>query len=137
LSYAKGKAVAEKLYGQGCDVVFHAAGTVGKGVIRYAKDHDKLAIGVDIDQSFLAPSSVITSMIKDVEGAVLGVIKEFSESRLSFGVERQLGLADGAIRLAPLGTGAVPPGLDAELEDIQRKVISGELSVPETENLPG
>ena len=48
---AKGKAIASSMFSNGCDVVFHAAGGVGTGVIEAAKDAGKFAIGVDMDQS--------------------------------------------------------------------------------------
>ena len=35
---AKGKSIAAKMFSDGCDVVFHAAGGVGTGVIEAAKD---------------------------------------------------------------------------------------------------
>ena len=43
---AKGKAIANSMYSDGCDVVFHAAGGVGTGVIEAAKDANKLAIAI-------------------------------------------------------------------------------------------
>ena len=57
---AKGKAIASSMYSGGCDIVFHAAGGVGYGVIEAAKDSNKFVIGVDRDQSYLAPDNVLT-----------------------------------------------------------------------------
>ncbi len=67
---AKGKAIANKMYSDGCDIIFHASGTVGIGVIESAKDNDKYVIGVDCDQAYLAPQNVLTSALKNVDVAV-------------------------------------------------------------------
>ncbi|MBQ3093439.1 MAG: BMP family protein, partial [Clostridia bacterium] len=66
---AKGKAVAIKMFDE-CDIVFHAAGGAGVGVIEAAKERDKYAIGVDMDQINLAPDNILTSAVKDVGRAI-------------------------------------------------------------------
>lgn len=66
---AKGKGIASKMYAGGADIVFHAAGGVGIGVIEAAKEADKKVIGVDMDQSHLAPKHVLTSALKRVDFA--------------------------------------------------------------------
>ena len=70
---AKGKAIANSMYSDGCDIVFHAAGGVGTGVIEAAKDANKLAIGVDRDQAYLAPENVLTSALKRVNVAIVEI----------------------------------------------------------------
>ena len=51
----KGVEVGQDLYGRGCDIVFHAAGLDGLGVIKAAQQAGKLVIGVDSDQSTSRP----------------------------------------------------------------------------------
>jgi basic membrane protein A len=55
------------------DVVFAAAGTTGLGIMQAAKDAGKLAIGVDSNQNHLHPGTMLTSMVKRVDLAVLGL----------------------------------------------------------------
>ena len=66
---AMGKGIATKMY-DSCDIVFHAAGNVGNGVIEAAKEKDKWVIGVDRDQNDLAPDNVLTSAVKRVGDAI-------------------------------------------------------------------
>ena len=66
---AKGKAVAIKMFDE-CDIVFHAAGGAGVGIIEAAKERNKFAIGVDMDQFNLAPNNILTSAVKDVGKAI-------------------------------------------------------------------
>lgn len=73
---AKAKAIANKMFSQGADIVFHSAGGAGQGVIESAKDNGKYAIGVDRDQSYLAPDNVLTSALKNVDTAVELVCQE-------------------------------------------------------------
>lgn len=133
LSYQKGQELAKQLFDGGADIIFHAAGTLGKGIIRYAKDAGTsagLVIGVDIDQSFLAPSHVLTSMIKDLEGSLFRAIGEFTKGDLKLGSIRNFGLADGAVSLTALGTDRAPAGLSDELAEVKKKIVSGEITVP-------
>ena len=67
---SKGKAIGSKMYSSGCDIIFQAAGGTGYGVIESAKENGKLVIGVDRDQSDIAPGNVLTSALKNVNRAV-------------------------------------------------------------------
>lgn len=74
----KGKAIATKFYtSDGCDIAMHAAGPVGLGLIESAKEHKTFAIGVDRDQSDIAPENVLTSAMKNVGKAVELVGRSF------------------------------------------------------------
>ena len=57
----RGKEIALSQIEQGADVVFHAAGVTGLGVIEGARERGKLAIGVDSNQNGVAPGSVTGS----------------------------------------------------------------------------
>jgi len=70
------KVAANALYGAGADIVYHAAGRAGLGVIQAAKTQGKFAIGVDSDQDHLAEGFVLTSMIKKVDEAVYQTIMD-------------------------------------------------------------
>jgi basic membrane protein A len=94
---AKGKAIANKMYSGGCDVVFHAAGGVGVGVIAAAKEANKYVIGVDRDQSSLAPKNVITSALKLVNQAVELVSKDAIAGKEIGGKTFTYGLTEDAV----------------------------------------
>lgn len=94
---AKGKAIAKSMYSGGCDIVFHAAGNVGVGVIEAAKEANKYAIGVDKDQSFLAPDNVLTSAMKRVDQAVEQVSKDAIDGKEIGGKTYSLGLTEDGV----------------------------------------
>ncbi len=72
---AKGKEIALVQHQKGADVIYHAAGGVGVGLIQAAEEEGFWAIGVDQDQSALSPSNVLCSMIKRVDNAVFQTIE--------------------------------------------------------------
>ena len=80
---AKGKSIANQMYGNGSDIILSAAGGTGLGSIEAAKEQNKYAIGVDRDQSDLAPENVLTSALKKVNVGVYDTVKEFVEGKLT------------------------------------------------------
>ena len=92
---AKGKAIAYKMYSSDkCDVIFHAAGGVGYGVIEAAKDTNRYVIGVDRDQSYIAPDNVLTSAIKNVGAAVEIVSKKKMDGEEIGGTNFEFGIKE-------------------------------------------
>ncbi len=94
---AKGKAIATKMFSENCDIVFHAAGGVGVGVIEAAKEAGKFAIGVDRDQAYLAPENVLTSALKLVNVAIELVSTEALNGTQIGGKTYNYGLAEDAV----------------------------------------
>ena len=88
--------LARGQFDRGADVVYHAAGRSGLGVIQAAADAGKLAIGVDSNQNGIAPGAVLTSMLKRVDVATYDTLKDTLEGRFTPGV-RVLGLAEGGV----------------------------------------
>lgn len=128
---AKGKSIATNMYQQGMDIVFHAAGGVGDGVIEAAKEQDKWVIGVDRDQNYMAPDHVLTSAMKRVDVAVYNVVKALKEGNFDGGTTVVYGLADGgAVDIAPTSDKNVPADLLAEVETLKQMIIDGEIEVP-------
>ena len=66
----KGGELARSQFDRGADVVYAAAGGTGVGVYQAAKDAGKLAIGVDSNQNYIHPGTMLTSMVKRVDVAV-------------------------------------------------------------------
>ena len=128
---AKGKAITQQMYQQGADIVFHAAGDVGTGVIEAAKEQGKWAIGVDRDQNYLAPDNVLTSAMKRVDVGVYNVVKDLVEGKFPGGQTITYGLADGgAVDIAPTSNKHVPQEILDEVEELKQKIIDGEIVVP-------
>lgn len=135
----KGKSIALTMYQNGADVVFHAAGGAGDGVIAAAKDASKdnktmWAIGVDKDQYEVGPDNVLTSAMKNADVAVYNVIKTMKEGKFEGGKTIELGLADeGAVGIAPTSDKHVKKEILDKIPELTKKIISGDIKVPYNE----
>lgn len=135
----KGKEAALALYGQGADVVYHAAGGSGLGLFQAADelstdDQHLWAIGVDADQyetvgDEALQEHILTSMLKRVDVAVGRAILDFLEGNFTPGPVR-LGIAEEGIGYATSG-GFVDDIAD-QLDDYAQQIVDGTIDVPET-----
>ena len=92
----KGSELAKSQFDRGADVVYAAAGGTGIGVYQAAKDAGKLAIGVDSNQNYLHPGTMLTSMTKRVDVAAYSAFKSAKEGTWKPGI-RNLGLAENGV----------------------------------------
>lgn len=127
----KAKATATNMYQQGRDIVFHAAGGAGDGAIEAAKEQDKWAIGVDRDQSYLAPENVLTSAMKRVDVGVYNVVELLNKGEFPGGETIVYGLEDGgAVDIAPTSDKHVPAEILDRVEELKQEIIDGKIVVP-------
>jgi len=123
----KGKELANSLYGRGVDVIFQVANQTGLGVISAAKDQGKYAIGVDVDQSGLAPGNVIASCLLDHGYATYDSIKQAYEGKFTPD-QVYYGLKEGMEVVAI--PDFVPQDVKDKVNEIKQKVIAGEIQIP-------
>lgn len=72
----KGKEHAFSQANQGVDVIYHASGNTGVGVLDGVKDKNIYGIGVDCDQDDIVKGKILTSMLKNVNNAIYKVIQD-------------------------------------------------------------
>ncbi len=130
---AKGKAIALKMYSNGCDIVFHAAGGVGIGLIEAAKETNNFAIGVDMDQSYLAPKNVLTSALKNAGKAVEIVSTKAMNGEKIGGQTLSFGSVDGCVGLSE-STQNIDPKVYVSAMKLQDKISAGEIVPPANAN---
>ncbi|WP_304502607.1 BMP family protein [Borrelia sp. RT5S] len=132
-----GKFVAKHMYvNDGVDVIFPVAGVASLGVFEAAKElgAGRYAIGVDKDQSYLAPENIIASVIKDVGKAIYNLSvdamknKDFRGGRV---VEQ--GLKEGVIDIVK-DPSILGDTLVEDLFKLQNDIIERELIVPSTKH---
>lgn len=129
---SKGKAIANKMFSSGCDIVFHAAGGVGVGVIEAAKEANKFAIGVDRDQAYLAPDNVLTSALKLANVAVENLSKEAMNGTKIGGKTYTYGLKENAVGI-PTENKNMDPAVYKAAMAIQDKIKDGSIVPPYNE----
>jgi basic membrane protein A len=121
----KGGELAKSQFEQGADVVFAAAGATSLGVYQAAKDSGKLAIGVDSNQNYLHPGTMLTSMTKRVDVAVHGAVTAWK------GGVTELGLKEAGVdwALDEHNKALVTDDMKAKIEAIKADIISGKIKV--------
>lgn len=128
----KGAELAKTQFGRGADVVFHAAGATGTGVMQAAADAGKLSIGCDSNQDYLHPGSVLTSAVKRVDVAVYHAFKSAQAGTWKSG-ESVLGLKEGGVdySLDEYNRNLITPEMEARLNQAKADIISGKIKVSE------
>jgi len=125
----RGKENALSLIKQGADVVYHAAGGTGIGVIEAAKEAKVFAIGVDSNQDGIAQGTVLTSMMKYVDVAVYNAVKSVKEGTFKGG-EQRFGVKEGGVGTTEFEFTKDVIGADnlAKLEAIKKDIIDGKIT---------
>jgi len=128
----KGAELAKSQFGRGADVIFHAAGATGIGVMQAAADAGKLSIGCDSNQDYLHPGSVLTSAVKRVDVAVYKAAVAAKNDTWKPG-QLVLGLAEDGVDYSvdEYNRKLVTPEMEAKLKQAKADIIGGALKVPE------
>lgn len=136
---AAGKEVAKAQFGRGVGIIFHAAGATGQGVNEAALEGRRYAIGVDMDQYAMYRASnpqlaarIVTSVLKNVDVAVVRAIGQALQGQLAYGHSQSLGLAEHGVSLARHSDvlARAPADVLRSLDEVQAAVERGERRVP-------
>lgn len=134
----KGYEIGQALYGEGCDIIYHAAGGVGIGMFTAAKElraagKDVWAIGVDMDQAEGLPEYkdvILSSMVKRVDVGTYNAVKEVLDGEFKGGKIVELGLDKDGVGIAPSTKNNTPQEVIDIVEKYRNAVIDGEIEVP-------
>jgi len=129
---AKAKELALSQFSQGVDVSFVAAGASNAGVFDAAEEKKKLAIGVDSNQNWMKPGSILTSMLKRVDTAVYKTIEETKNGKFTAGII-YYGLKDKGVDYAldQYNDKLLTPEQIKKLDALKADIISGKIKVPD------
>jgi basic membrane protein A len=133
-------------YEEGADIVFQIAGRSGEGVLEAAAQTGNYAIGVDSNQDWIQPGSVIVSMLKRVDVTTYKLIENALNDQFVGGFSA-LGLSDGASGLSwdegsetfaeegPENMTAKLDDVKATVEEYRQKILDGEYEVCDALNV--
>ncbi len=127
-----GSKLAAKMYEEGCDIIFVAAGSTGIGALETAEKLKHYAIGVDVDQQSVAPHAVLASVLKNLEDPISMVVDEYLARGTVSSYELDIGMSTGSTDLTnnnPL----VPYRIMRRVRVLKDRIISREMRVPATE----
>jgi basic membrane protein A len=126
----RGAELAKGQFDRGVDVVYAAAGSTGIGVLQAAKDRGKLGIGVDSNQNYLHPGTMLTSMLKRVDLAAYNSFKAAQGGTWKAGTQ-VLGLKEGGVdwALDKDNEKLITPEMKAKVEAAKADIASGKIVV--------
>ncbi len=127
---AKGGELARAQFDRGVDVVFAVAGGSGMGTLQTAKEKGKLAIGVDSNQNYLHPGTMLTSMVKRVDLAIYESFMQVKNNTWKAGVTYK-GLKEGGVdwALDKDNRAVVTPEIEKRVNEAKANIISGKVKV--------
>lgn len=133
---AKGKECALALADQKADVIFQIASAAGDGVFEAAKERGIYAIGVDSDQKYIDPEVIICSMKKEVGNSIYDAVKALLAGDSSkWGSTWVADMSNGYVGIGYGEEGStqqVSDEIKAAVEEMEQKIISGEIQVDTT-----
>lgn len=129
---AKGKEAALAMIEQGADIIFQIAGLTGLGAINAANEAGVAAIGVDVDQSAVAPDAVITSAVKGITRAVYLTIKADLEGSFEGGGNKVFGINEDTTGISSFNKwdSIVPGEVKAAVQKAIDDLKSGKIVAP-------
>jgi basic membrane protein A len=127
--------LAKAAIDQGAEVVFAAAGGSGLGVLQTMADAGKYSIGVDSNQNYLHPGSVLTSMEKRVDNAVIEAFTNAGDDATFKPGQMNLGLEGDFVgySLDEHNKDLITEDMITQVEALKAKILSGELVVHDYE----
>lgn len=124
------KQLSQTLIDKGADVLFQVAGGSGAGVFQAAKERGVFAIGVDSNQDDVQPGVILTSMVKNVDKAVLAEIGTVLEGKFEPGVvlfglnEEGVGTTDFEFTKDIIGNDIL-----SKLDELKADISNGKIKV--------
>ncbi|MDX9800443.1 MAG: BMP family ABC transporter substrate-binding protein [Spirochaetia bacterium] len=130
---AKGKEAALAMIEQGADIVFQVAGLTGLGVIQACKEKGVAAIGVDVDQSGVAPDTVLTSAVKQIPQTVFLAVESVKNNTFTGGT-KVYGIEDDATGISPFHDfeSVVPQAVKEKVAQVAADMKAGKIKIETT-----
>ncbi len=130
---AKGKEAALAMIEQGADIVFQVAGLTGLGVIQACKEKGVAAIGVDVDQSGVAPDTVLTSAVKQIPRTVYLAVEAVKNNTFTGGT-KVYGIEDDATGISPFHEfeSIVPQAVKDKVAQVTADMKAGKIKIETT-----
>lgn len=129
---AKAKAVAAAQLDHGADIIFAAAGGSNAGVFDAAAEKKRYAIGVDSDQGWMKPGTVLTSMVKRVDIGLFMTCAEAVAGSFKSGT-RRFGLDTQGVDFV-YGKGnemLLPRTVHDKIQQIKVDILARQIKVPD------
>lgn len=135
----RGNEAANTMYNRGADFVGTYSGAGNLGVFQAAADagEGKYAFGAANGQFDRMPDKILASVVKPIDKAIYGIIKDYIAGQFDTSAPKELGLLEEGVTLLYTPNeellNIMPEDVKNTMADILEKVKSGEIVVPGTE----
>lgn len=129
---AKAKELAMSQFDSGAEVIFSASGASNAGLFDAAEEKKKFAIGVDSNQDWIKPGTILTSMVKRIDEVVYQTCKDLADGKFKTGVFH-FGLADKGVdyTVDDYNRALLSPAVIQRIEALKQEIIAGKVKVPD------
>lgn len=135
---AKGKEIALQLFNNGASIVQAYAGGASNGVYQAAEslDDNYYAMGCATGQFNLSPNKIVASSIVRYDDFFSSLLEEYVKNgKMEPGLVTADLKNDGSgLKYSPEIGNVIPEDIKKQIEEIEKKIISGEIKVPTTED---
>jgi basic membrane protein A and related proteins len=129
IDQAKCTTVAQNQIDAGSQVEFNVAGPCGLGTLQAADDAGIWGIGVDVDQFYLHPQHILTSVIKRVDRGVYLAIKGAQNGQFKGGSNLVFNLKNQGVGLGKMSPN-VPASFLKKIAQLRAQIIAGKIKPP-------
>lgn len=128
------EATEELINQNNTDIIHQCAGLAGIGSIEKCKEAGIYAIGVDKDQSSIAPGTVLTSSVKHVGSAIYSISTSIAKREIAGGTSIYLGMDTGHTGISATSDQTVPKEILGKAKVIEGKIIDKSLKAPSNQD---
>ena len=114
-------------------LIFFSISGMAFGGIPACEEYGKLAVGSFLDMNYLAPETVITTVLWQSAGPIMGVINDMRSGTFdAIHNDYSYSMKDAAIDIAPYHyfDGVIPENVKAIIADTREAILNGTLVVP-------
>lgn len=129
---ATAKSLTLDMIDNGADVVFQIAGGAGLGTIEACGERGVWAIGVNVDQEYIAPDTVMTSMLTAGENAIYDAIEAYVKDGTKFTGIFTANLANSCVDIV-YSRHFTEEEIE-QLQQMRQQIIDGEIDVVDAVN---
>lgn len=129
---AAARELANTLYSNGANIIFHNAGGAFRGAVEAARTLDKFAIGYDANQNDLDRTHMIASSHKLNSDVVVRFFDDFCAGIWHGGEDIVNGFSNAGAALTYQDGLEVPDNVDSIVKDVISKISRGEIVPPNT-----
>lgn len=112
------------------DVIFAVAAASNIGIFNACKQNSVFSIGVDTDQDYLIPGTILTSALKNLDQAIVFIIEKIIDNKFE-SKTYYLGLKENGVGLSPMiyTRNFIGEDVIKKIYTLQKKIVDGELTI--------